>query len=252
MIAEAIAEIRDLSHAATRLTKLDISDSRTAFYDQRGNVLAHPLPIPARKHTVHTVESFAAAVVRYAKNATAWCVLDRVTCVLNDVDDAHRCDVVFLPITPSDCFKVLERQGWVNQETLIDTLRHSLAAATIDPQNTLPLLRNLKFATQTEQTGAFTNSTAKMGKSVASQVTGEGDLPDTVTVEFHPFPSLADEIDISVVVFCTLFTDPAKGTLKLEPRQGELEKARTTATRALRDTIDKAVGTSADVFIGTP
>lgn len=252
MIAEAIEQIRDLSHAATRLTKLDISDGRTAFYDQRGNVLPFALPIPERKHTVHTVESFSAAVQRYAQAATAWCVLDKVTCVLNDADDKHRCDVVSLPITPSDCFKVLERQNWTDQESLIDTLRHSLAAASIDPENTLPLLRNLKFATQTEQTGAFTNSTAKMGKSVASQVTGEGDLPDTVSVEFHPFPSLADEIDIAVVVFCTLFTNPAKGLLKLEPRQGELEKARTTATRALRDTIAKSLGAAVPVFIGTP
>lgn len=252
MIADAIQEVVSLTNNATRLHKLDISDQRTAFYDKRGEVFPFPLPIPARRHTVHTVESFSSAVQRYAQAATAWCVLDKVTCVLNDADDKHRCDLVFLPITPSDCFKVLASQNWTDQETLIDTLRHSLAAALIDPENTLPLLRNLKFATQTEQTGAFTNSTAKMGKSVASQVTGESDLPDTVSVEFHPFPSLADEIDVSVVVFCTLFTNPATGKLKLEPRQGELEKARTTATRALRDTIAKSLGTSVPVFIGTP
>lgn len=252
MIDDAISKIADMQHAATRLSKLDISDERTAFYDQRGDVLGVPRPVPARKHTVLTVESFAAAVGRYGKEATAWCVLNGVVCVLSDSDDAHRCDTVRLPITPSDCFAVLERQGWVKQATLVDTLRHSLAAAAIDPENTLPLLRNLKFATQTEQTGEFTNSTAKMGKSVASQVTGESDLPDTVSVEFHPFPSLADEIDVAVVVFCTLFTNPADGLLKLEPRQGELEKARTNATRALRDTIAKAVDGKADVFVGTP
>lgn len=252
MIDDAIHAIANLRAESLKLHRLDIRDEREAFYDQRGAVLVQPLPVPPRKHTVHTIESFAAAVSRYAKNATVWCVLDKVTCVLNDVDDVHRCDVVSLPVTPSDCFAVLARQGWVDQETLIDTLRHSLAAATIDPETTLPLLRNLKFSTQTEQSGAFTNSTAKMGKSVASQVTGEGDLPDTVSVEFHPFPSLADEIDVAVVVFCTLFTNPAKGLLKLEPRQGELEKAKTVATRALRDTIATAVGSGASVFVGTP
>ena len=252
MIDEAIRTIADMQTAAERLRNLSISDERNAYFDQRGSVLVQPLPIPARKHVVRTVESFAAAVARYSESPTVWCILDKVTCVLNDTNLAHRCDVVSLPITASECFSVLSQQNWTTQEKLIDTLRHSLAAASIDPANTLPLLRNLKFATQTEQTGQYTNSTAKMGKSVASQVTGESDLPETVTVEFHPFPSLADEIDVSVVVFCTLFTNPSSGTLKLEPRQGELEKAKTTATRALRDTIAKAVSDKVPVFIGTP
>lgn len=251
MIAEAVNEIERLSHDATRLSKLDIRDDRAAYYDQRGTVLVQPLPVPARKHTTNTIESFGAAVVRYGKDATVWCVLDNAVCVLSDVDDGHRCDTVTLPVSVSDCFGVLERQQWTTQPALIDTLRHSLAAALIDPPNTLPLLRNLKFSTQSDQTGEFTNLTAKMGKSVAAQVTGESDLPETVAVEFHPFPSLADEIDVTVVVFCTLFADPAGGKLKLEPRQGELEKARTTATRALRDTVSAAVGTI-PVFIGTP
>ena len=251
MISEAIETIQELSKQATRLQKLDISDSRTAFYDQRGSVLVQPLMIPARKHTVRTIESFCAAVTRYVKDGTVWCVLNRVTCLLKDTDDSYRCDVVELPVTPSDCFAVLERQGWCTQKALIDTLRHSLAAAVVEPQNVLAILRNLKFATQSEQTGEYTSSTSKMGKSVAAQVTGESDLPETVAVEFHPFPSLADEIDVSVTVFCTLFTNPENGTLKLEPRQGEIEKAKTEATRALRTTIEKAVE-GLPVFIGTP
>lgn len=251
MIDDAIAAIADMTHEAIRLNKLDISDERTAFYDQRGNVLAFPRPIPSRKHTVQTIESLAQAVTLYGTTASAWCSLTGVTVILNDAADVHRVDRVLLPITPSDCFAVLGRQEWCSQETLIDTLRHSLAAASIDPENTLPLLRNLKFSTQTEQTGAFTNSTSKMGKSVAAQVTGEGDLPETVSVEFHPFPSLADEIDVAVVVFCTLFTNPSTGRLKLEPRQGELEKAKTEATKALAATIKEEVG-QVPVFVGTP
>ena len=252
MIDEAIRTIAEMQTAAERLRNLNITDERNAYFDQRGNVLVQPLPIPSRKHFVHTVESFSAAVQRYSEAPTVWCVLTGVKCVLRDDDKGHRCDTLSLPITASECFAVLQEQNWTTQEKLIDTLRHSLAAASIDPENTLPLLRNLKFSTQTEQTGQFTNSTAKMGKSVASQVTGESDLPETVSVEFHPFPSLADEIDVSVVVFCTLFTNPSNGTLKLEPRQGELEKAKTNATSALRDTIAKAVGDSIPVFIGTP
>lgn len=250
--ADAIREIADMQTKATRLQALSISDPRNAYYDQRGTVIVQPLPIPVRQHTVNTIESFSEAITRYGKDATVWCTLDKVRTILNDTDEGYRCDAVSLPITPSDCFKVLQSQDWTTQKNLIDTLRHSLAAATLDPANTLSVLRNLKFATQTEETGKFEASAAAMGKSVASQVSGDSALPETVSVEFHPFPSLADEIDVSVVVFCTLFTDPATAKLKLSPRQGELDKAKTTAIRALRDTIAKAVKDGTPVFIGTP
>lgn len=250
--AYSIKAIAELQEKATRLIPIEtIEDPRQMFFDQRGSVVSQDLPVPARNHTVNTIESFAASVARYAKEATVWCVLDRVTCVLADSDLSHRCDRVTLPVTASECFGVLARQDWTQQQQLIDTLRHSLAAAEIDPPNTLALLRNLKFSTQTEQVGKFTNASAAMGKSVASQVTGESDLPESVSVEFHPFPSLADEIDVAVVVWCTLFTDPASGKLKLAPRQGELEKARTQATRALAATVKGVIGDT-PLFIGTP
>lgn len=250
MIEEAISKIEDMSNEATRLQRLDIKDDRTAYYDQRGNILKELLPFPARKHTVRTIESFAAAVGRYGKNATVWVELTGAKCVLADDDDNHRCDVVTFPATPSECFGVLQRQQWQNQPDMVDVLRHELCGAQIDPDNTLALLRNLKFATASEQTGVLTNTSAKMGKSVEASVTGESALPEAVSVEFHPYPSLSDEIDAAVVVWCTLFTNPAAGKLWLCPRLGELEKAKNEATRILRSKIDESL--ECPVFIGTP
>lgn len=252
MIEQAITKLGEMHDQATRLKKLDILDPRAAYFDQRGTVLKQELPIPARNHTVETIESFALAVKEYEDGAAIWVTLSQAIAVLKDAPTSHRCDRVTLPVEPSPFFDVLETQSWCTQEQLVDTLRHGLAGAEIDPDSTLAAVRNLKFATNSEATGNFTNTSAKLGKQVESKVSGEVELPEFVTVEFHPYPQLEDEIEVSVIVTCTLFSNPAKQVLKLAPQPGQLDAARTKATLALRSTIAAQTGEEIQVFVGTP
>lgn len=254
MIAEAIEKVEELARQALRLRDLKIGDTRSIFYDRQGEIVAHKLRTPNRRHTVDSIESFAAAVEEYAvaEGASVWVNTSAVVAIIDDRFDSYRDETVTLPIQKSACFAVLARQNWCEQKTLVDTLRHDLAGATIGPANTLSVLRNLKFSTNSELTGKLTNSSAAMGKSVESQVTGEAALPESVSVEFHPFPSLAGEVDRQVLVMCTLFTDPARGLLKLAPQQGELEKATVEAAKALREAVARHVTGGHKIFSGTP
>lgn len=256
MLSEALETLFAKEQEATRLAKLPIDHPAKQFYDQRGNVLAVDLPIPARRHSVETIDSLAHAVDKYGRTVSScWASLSRVVAILNDGSDEHRCCTVTLPVAPAPYFGVLEKcggdSGWMPQKALIDVLRHDLAGTTIDPANTLAVLRNLRFATQSEQTGAYTADSAKMGKSVASQVTGESALPEVVSVEFHPYPAIADEVDVSVLVFCTLFANPENGRLKLDPQPGQIQAAKTKATIALAKAVKDAVG-DVPVFVGSP
>ena len=254
MLSEALETLFEKENAATRLVPLvGINDPRALHFDKRGEPVAYARPIPARQHAVQTIESLAAAVKEYARSASVWVSLDKAVAILDDADGSHRCCSVTLPVTPAPYFGVLARceSHWLSQKAIIDILRHDLAGATIDPANTLSVLRNLRFEKNAEQTGAYTNTSAKMGKSVASQVTGESALPEVVSVEFHPYPAIQDEVDVSVIVFCTLFVDSDECKLRLVPQPGQLEAAKTKATMALRSAVQSAVG-DVPVFVGTP
>lgn len=257
MISEALETLFEKQSDATRLVPLAIDDPRAKHFDKRGEPVAYPLPVPPRRHTVQTIESLAKTIAKYSATTptdSVWVSLGRAVAVLDDSETSHRCDHVTLPVTPAPYFDVLAKCGkeWMTQKKLIDMLRHDLAGALIDPADTLSVLRNLRFEQNAEQTGNYTNTSAKMGKSVASQVTGEAALPEVVTVEFHPYPAIADEVDVAVIVFCTLFVDSDEAKLKLVPQPGQLEAAQTKATLALRSAVQDAVGVDIPVFVGTP
>lgn len=258
MLSEALETLFEKQNDATRLVPIAVDDPRAKHFDKLGEPVAYPLPIPPRKHKVETIESLSVAVNTYAsnleQNAAVWVTLDKAVAILDDDSKSHRCDQVLLPVQPAPYFAVLEKCSatWMSQKELIDVLRHDLAGTEIDPADTLPILRNLKFATQSETTGAYTADSSRLGKQVAAQVTGESSLPEVVSIEFHPYPAISAEVNVAVVVFCTLFADPEKGKLKLAPQPGQLEAARTKATLALRETVQKAVGEDVPVFVGSP
>lgn len=253
MITEAIEKIVDLAESAANAEILQSlsDDRRIAIHAGAGNVVFVDKQPTSRNHHVGSIASLAGTVKLFAVNASAWVDMQQVVAILDHSSTSHRTDRITLSLVPNEAFGVLAQSVWKRQDDLIDTLRHDLAGVQCDPKDTLASLRNLKFSTQSETTGKFTATSAAMGKSVASQVTGEIALPETVSFEFHPFPGLADEIDFTVVVFCTLFADPLKGLLRLAPQPGQIEEAQRKARQAVIDHLKTVLG-DIPVFMGTP
>lgn len=253
MLAEMIKSITDLSQNQEHLRLLFASE-KSKTYDRKGTVLTVDLPIPARRHRVTDLESLVAAVEDMAEGLrpSIWVSEDQIVAVLDDGPNSHRLDVVSMSLELSPFFATLRAAKTLDQKQMVELFRHDLCGTTIDPLNTLSLLRNLRFTVNSEQTGTFTAGSAAMGKSVLAEVTGESALPETVTVEFAPYPALRDVVDCVSVITCTLFAYPHEGKLRLVPRPGEIEAAKMTAQHAVKEWISSNQSGTTPVYLGTP
>ena len=74
-----------------------------------------------------------------------------------------------------------------------------------------------------------------------------------VSVEFEPFPALAKELKVTVVVECSVLIDPQDKTITVRPYPGQLDQAKAEAVEKLRMRIAEAIGDDGKrVFAGTP
>lgn len=263
MLSEMIDRIVDLS-ADTDSLDLLYETSRKRAYDNRGQIVIDVKEIPPRRHNVFSLPDLVDAIVEYGnlERVTVWVSESKIIVVLNDCNESFRDDMLQMNLPLSPFFAVLSRATWLDQKQFIDLLRHDLCGTVIEPTSTLSLLRQLKFTLNTEQNGTVTNSSAAMGKSALAEVTGAGELPETVKVEYCPYPSLRDDLSADVTVDCTLFTDASSAKLKLSPRPGEIEAAKLTAMqlvqKKLRDLLTTKTEKTSElhpliqVYLGDP
>lgn len=255
MLSEMIGKIAELS-ADTDSLDLLFETPRARSYDDRGKIVVIEKEVPARQHQVFSLPCLVAALGEYRpidSSASVWVSESKIEVILNDDDADYRDNRLSMDLQLSPFFAVLAKAGWLDQKQMVDMLRHDLCGTMISPANTLNLLRNLKFTTTTEASGKIDNNSAAMGKSALAEVSGLDVLPETVMVEFVPYPALRDILDAGaeVQVDCTLFTDAAAAKLRLVPRPGELEAAKLAAMQAVQR---KLAGDAAGVpvYLGTP
>lgn len=253
MLSEMIDSIVGLSAETDKLDLL-YETPRKRVYDDRGAILIDPKDTPERRHQVYSLPCLVAAMKSYTfdeGDVSLWVSESEITVILNDGSEDFRDDQLSMILQISPFFAVLAKSAWFDQKKMIDMLRHDLCGTVIEPKNTLDLLRNLKFSTSSETTGQIDNNSAAMGKSALAQVTGADRLPETVKVEFCPYPALRELLESDVTIDCTLFTDATSGGLRLAPRPGELEAAKLAAMQQVQKKLVSMVGT-VPVYLGSP
>jgi hypothetical protein len=242
MISEAIKTLQQMSDEQKRLRHLpELTNSYYHYFDDgKGEIVAHVRLPRDRNHEVGDLSSLVDAIERYSSDCSScWVSMDAVRVVLDD--DEIRCDSINLPLQPHEAFAVLEGKAWLEQRAMVDLVRHNLADCTLSPDWTLDALRTMTFRAGHEQTGRHSDHAASLGKSITAEVTGTDKLPKTVQVEFHPFPSLSDELDVAVTVHCTLFTDAVSCLIQLAPQPGQIDQAKRTALLGLKKLLDTSL-----------
>lgn len=255
MIKEALQYLADLGKgiSETKVVQELTTPNTVVFMTPDGTLTFKDRENAQRSHQVQTFKSFAAAVHRFGTSAltSIWVSESLVKAILND-SEGQRQDAVKLPLTPHHAFKILAGARWMEQKELIDLLRHDLIDCDISPDSLLPAVKSLKFSQKISQSGEYTNTSVGLGKDLSAEVTGAVALPDTVLVDFHPYPGMSSEVDVNVSVACTLFSDPVENRLKLEPQPGSLEEAWRIAMEEVSATLTSVVDNDMPILIGTP
>lgn len=234
-------------------------EHRVALDAGNGEVRFLEKKVPDRQHKVLSLESFVAAFGQFQipGESSVWVAPMQIVGLLRHGPSSHRADQVLMQIEPNPVVAIIAKAAWMTQKKFVELLRHDLAGCDIDPPTLLSAMKFIKIDTRASTTGKIENSNAAMGNSIEAEVTGASELPELVTVEFHPYPGLAEEINVSVVVCCSLFVDASRegDNFKLAPQPGSLEEAQRKALKAISEALQlrlESVERETPVLLGTP
>jgi hypothetical protein len=266
MISEAIESIKKLADLANKkeapsLMTLDPNDPSRAYLwnPHTLKIEKQELNAAARKHTITTLASLAGAFHRYttADKSSVWVTLTKVIVVIDDgehpdLNPVDRRHSLTLPVTPSPLFDTLQKLPTA-QKPLLNAVRHDLKPSKIQPENFEATISKLKWETTDTTVGEFGTVKSTMGRETNSEVKSGVDIPPEITVEFEPFPSLADILQTSVTVECSVVVDPGDKTVTVRPYPGQINLATCQAVEALRAKIVELLkADETTVFAGTP
>lgn len=265
MLREAIGTIAELTKNATVAKTIDLSLNNPAvshvYNAADGKIVEYDRKPPNRGHTLSTIASFADAYKRYAEmaNASVWVSLKSVVCIINDGEDQFRQNRLTIPVAVSPLFGTVGGLP-VDQEQLLQAIRHDLKPAQITPDTFELAIANLKWQTTDTAEGSYGTVKSSMGRQINAEVKGEKDIPAEIEVTFEPFPELTKEfqqygVRSTVQVDCSVHMVPAEREIIVQPYPGQIGMAQADAVELLRRVISEAVGddvSASHVFAGTP
>ncbi len=137
-------------------------------------------------------------------------------------DLADRRDIAACDLVKSEPYIFLaSKPGPQNQKDFVRTLRITLRGCLDSSSNLIQLVRDLKFTSGGEVEGSIQHGNESMGRKIANQVTGQGAIPEEITLRIRVF----ENHPAIVPVACALEILPAEGCFRLTPYPMELRKA---------------------------
>jgi hypothetical protein len=251
MIAEALELIQSTAVDAHGVAVVPIELRNAKLLAHKGILSEHPTGIPARNHHASDLESLAAVVVDYGdkENSIVWHNGNNVVAVLDSAEKSYRDDKVSWTLTESVKWAKLTRDAPTARthadfvRFIVQNLRDELDASA---PGLLGIIRNLKFKSADEQTGNIQQGRESMGRQIEAEITGAGDLPETIIVRVRRWASL----EYVGAIECLLVLDTHERKLSLRPLADQLEQAEHGAQSWLHEQLQGAV--ECPVYYGTP
>lgn len=213
---------------------------RYAIRQPNGELSWYTAEPPPRNHTALDLSAVIAFANRFHTPdfpCAAWYSRQMVKCVIND--DERR-DAVTLNLSPSKPMsKLMEfdsRATPIPQSETVLMLRTVFFGCT-DPAF-IGVIRRLKFRTNESGAGVVEHGRASMGRSLESEVTGEGNIPEYVIFRVPIFES---GFSAATTVECALEPIPGTASFKFIPLPGEIERAFAFAEGELKTVLENAL-----------
>lgn len=249
-LAEALETIQETAVKASHAQRLMDKRKGTVF-SHGGQILTIDADPPARNHKVSDLESLVVAIGGEA-SASVWHSGNQVVAIIDDTPASHRDDRVSWSLVESAKFAALTRKAAEPRshaefvKFLVQNLRDELQAAA---PGLLGAIRALKFRSADEQAGKIEHGRESMGRAIEAEVTGAGELPETVVVKVPRWATLG--LDYVASIECLLVLDVNDRKLSLRPLADQLERAENAAQRWLNDLLSGSLA-EASVLYGTP
>lgn len=233
----------------TRPKILDLpGDGRTVVVESRGVLTDRAVPPPLRNHIVRSVADITAASQRWNDSPVLWIDKDKLVLVTNDAD---RREFVTLPLEETRLYQTLcGLEGKeLDQQDLIHLLRFDLRDAT-GLETMLAAVRNLRFRSGESGQSNLQHGNESLGMSVEAEVTGAGDLPETLLIGTPVFSNPGESV-FSAEIELGLEINSRRRLFYLSPMPGSLEDAMHNAVENIRERVLEEIA-DLPIFYGSP
>lgn len=251
MIKEALEYFAGIAQSSAKPIRLNEDGERAEVYLVGEKIIKHNIDLPPRSHRVESAQHLADWAVNAKDSETAPTIwVNDVSAVLVMDTDGMRLDCVTLRLDSTDVFKTVsslnDTKPWHQQKPFARMLRIELASA-LAPGILLDKIRRMKFESGHIVTSEATKNRESMGKQITSQVSGEGEIPETVTLEVGVFRGWS-----KFSVACSVDVDPERGLLQLAPLPDEIDRVTRLAVHEVYTTIRELTDPEIPVFLGRP
>lgn len=266
--AETLKLIQATAQQAHAAQRLDVPDPRRTHFVLQGERFEVPINPPLRKHVVYSLEDLIAYTLR-AEGASRtdgspegaprtgaspvlWYAQNGMRLIL---DDADRRDVVLFELEFSIPFKALQTLDRepvsMTQQQFLHLLRVQLGVDKFHVQK----FRKLDWETIIRAKGEVDRGRDRLGKEIASQVSGVDDVPEElqVTVPVYRNPGEMEPHTVG----CLIELNAANNTIQLVPKPGEVDLAVNAHLAGLRQRLEEGLAElegdrQIPIYYGTP
>lgn len=223
-------------------------DKRHATYLIDGKPQVFDLGVPPRSQEVTTLDD----LIRFANDhpddgiSSVWHNESAVTLLLDDDDRRER--VVF-PLVPSEEIQRLRSaclEPRYTQRAFVDLLYRILR---IDDATVLPF-RRLDFKVVSAAAGEVEHGKDRLGRSVASEVTGTSEIPEQLTVSVPLYESPGERDKYAIV--CSIGLNAQASEIEFRPFPGELSRAYEDHQTSIHTRLVKELPTGFMIYQGAP
>lgn len=252
MIADALKYLASLASDAAKPQPLPLDDPRAFHYAHAGTLHVFPRPEPPRGHKLGTLDDLLAFAEKHATAESRIFFGPGSVVLILDGDD-YRIERAELPLKHSaPWLKLVELDApasgaWFEHKPFLRLLRRDLAG-TLPPGVLHDRVKRVSFENGATVTASVSRNKAEsMGREITSKVSGEGEIPDEVTLEV-PVYSTAGETQ-RFPVRCSVEVDPGRGAFCLAPLPDELDRVQALALESIRARLASC---PVPAFLGSP
>lgn len=226
-------------------------DGRKVTIEHNGNLVDRDVPPPLRKHGVQSVADLIAAAKKWNVAPVLWINENAAVLV---IDDEDRRETVSLALSKSHIFSKIEsldksNGGTFDQAALIRLLRREFRDA-VGAATMLTAVRKIKFRQSAEGYANVQHGNESLGQSVENEVTGAGDIPESLDIAVNVFRNPGEE-SVEFTITLDLEVEAKAQKFILRPMPDLVEMAVANAVTDIRSRIEEALPGVA-VFFGTP
>lgn len=259
MLKDALDYLSGLVRQSEAPRPIATGDPRRLSHFIGGQIVHTALTAPPRQHKPATLDDvislasrFTEAPVEPGAMPVIWIGPERVVVVLDDC--RHRCETATLDLSHSTPWLRLSAIGAklrgepLEHKAFLRLLRIELAGC-LAPIDLYDKVKRVTFENgQTVTANVSRNKAESMGRAINAAVSGEGEIPEEVTLAVPVYSTPGETARYPVR--CSVEVEPLSGTFALAPLPDELAKVQALALTAIESRLLGSV--ACPVYFGQP